>query len=422
MIPLAYAMQQLQHWIVEAAPAAAYPLCATRIGFARQPGRFTRDRVHLLDASAGSLEGFEFEPGAAVFLCLQPSTETRSEAPATPASARRGVEAKSLLALLASRDVSAISLDCELLLGYELLENVLSEGTRRFGSGGGTAEGGFESGQARQTFESCWERIMGGSLLSPAEIRAAFDRLPHAVGEHLSVGVAVPAHRAGKTGRDALFSALQEALPSYNVAPYREGAVVLLGSDKQLFRPSLSEADAKRAEEALRECDATMAISSQIKHRPADLQTLYRLADRTARLARMLGETLDEGPIVYCEDYSIYLIIDFCIRHYLRSGIGTDVVYLVHPAIIELTRYDAEHRSDLREVLYRFLLCDRSLAKTADAAFMHRNTVLNKITKVESMLGIDLNDARLRQKLILSCQIILYIENVLQRSLGIPED
>ena len=97
-------------------------------------------------------------------------------------------------------------------------------------------------------------------------------------------------------------------------------------------------------------------------------------------------------------------------------------MYLVHPAIIELTRYDAEHRSDLREVLYRFLLCDRSLAKTADAAFMHRNTVLNKITKVESMLGIDLNDARLRQKLILSCQIILYIENVLQRSLGIPED
>ena len=134
------------------------------------------------------------------------------------------------------------------------------------------------------------------------------------------------------------------------------------------------------------------------------------------------GGTLDEGPIVYCEDYSIYLIIDFCIRHYLRSGIGTDVVYLVHPAIIELTRYDAEHRSDLRDVLYRFLLCDRSLAKTADAAFMHRNTVLNKITKVESMLGIDLNDARLRQKLILSCQIILYIENVLQRSLGIPED
>ena len=95
---------------------------------------------------------------------------------------------------------------------------------------------------------------------------------------------------------------------------------------------------------------------------------------------------------------------------------------MIHSSIIQLTRYDAKHNSNLRDVLYHYLICDRNLVKTAAATYMHRNTVLNKITKVESMLGIDLNDARLRQKLILSCQIILYIENVLQRALGIPED
>ena len=50
---------------------------------------------------------------------------------------------------------------------------------------------------------------------------------------------------------------------------------------------------------------------------------------------------------------------------------------------------------------------------------MHRNTVLNKINKITSMLDLDLEDPNLRQKLILSCQVILYIECAMNRSLNL---
>lgn len=131
-----------------------------------------------------------------------------------------------------------------------------------------------------------------------------------------------------------------------------------------------------------------------------------------------LHDSASESHIVYYEDYSIYCMIDMAIKQYLSNPVNDDVVYLVHSAVIQLTRYDAANNTNLRDVLYNYLIFDRNLVKTAAATYMHRNTVLNKINKITSLLDLDLEDPILRQKLIVSCQIILYIERAMNRSLN----
>ena len=83
--------------------------------------------------------------------------------------------------------------------------------------------------------------------------------------------------------------------------------------------------------------------------------------------------------------------------------------------MIHLTRYDRQHNNNLRDVLYYYLLNDRNLVKTAAATYMHRNTVINKMSKIMDLIHLDLEDGNLRQRLMLSCQFIRYYEKVMER-------
>ena len=57
---------------------------------------------------------------------------------------------------------------------------------------------------------------------------------------------------------------------------------------------------------------------------------------------------------------------------------------------------------------------ERNLKKTADDLHMHRNTVLNKLKKINELVDLDFEDQRLRQRLIFSSQFMRYYEKVLE--------
>ena len=83
---------------------------------------------------------------------------------------------------------------------------------------------------------------------------------------------------------------------------------------------------------------------------------------------------------------------------------------LIHPAITILTRYDSENGTNLRDILFYYLLNNRSLAKTAAATYMHRNTIVNKIAKIEELVDLDLSDGNVQHRLLFSCQAQKYAE------------
>lgn len=92
------------------------------------------------------------------------------------------------------------------------------------------------------------------------------------------------------------------------------------------------------------------------------------------------------------EDYSMYYIIDLCAQQYMETHKNNDLIYLIHPSIIKIGRYDAQHNTNLREVLYFYLLCGCNLLCTAKVMYMHCNTILNKLNKINEIIQIPLED------------------------------
>lgn len=268
-----------------------------------------------------------------------------------------------------------------------------------------------------QVFCRCWQDIMDRKQVTNDEVRDALSRMPYPVQDFVSLGVITfPRRRSEIPYRDILIQ-IRRLFPYENITLYEHDILILLSQKERSFRPNFTDIDTEHLSNLLKQHDGMMAISAKTRRVDA-LPSFYYLAKRTALLAMALHDAPSEKRIVYYEDYSIYCIIDLAVKQYLQNPVNNDVVYLVHSAIIQLTRYDAEHHTNLRDVLYHYLICDRNLVKTSAATFMHRNTVLNKINKITSLLDLDLEDPVLRQKLILSCQIILYIERAMNCQLN----
>ena len=71
-----------------------------------------------------------------------------------------------------------------------------------------------------------------------------------------------------------------------------------------------------------------------------------------------------------------------------------------------LIRYDREHNSELAYTLYIYLLHEQNISKTAAEMHMHRNSVIYRIHKIQSLIGEDFGDHFERQYQILSYRIM----------------
>ena len=77
-----------------------------------------------------------------------------------------------------------------------------------------------------------------------------------------------------------------------------------------------------------------------------------------------------------------------------------------HPSIFKIQDYDKSNGTDYYKTLYQYLLCAGNITKTADIMFLHRNTVVHRITKLEEITSMSLNDGNNRFKLLLSYRIL----------------
>ena len=83
---------------------------------------------------------------------------------------------------------------------------------------------------------------------------------------------------------------------------------------------------------------------------------------------------------------------------------------LVAKEIRQLALHDRERGTQYCETLYHYLTCCRSLKKTCDALFTHRNTVLYRIRRIEDDFGIPLEDAAVHADLLLGVSLLLFEE------------
>ena len=83
---------------------------------------------------------------------------------------------------------------------------------------------------------------------------------------------------------------------------------------------------------------------------------------------------------------------------------------LIAKEIRALAAHDKEKATQYCETLYHYLTCCRSLKKTCDALFTHRNTVLYRIRRIEDDFAIPLDEPAIHADLLLGVSLLLFRE------------
>ena len=95
------------------------------------------------------------------------------------------------------------------------------------------------------------------------------------------------------------------------------------------------------------------------------------------------------------------LFSDLNQTHLYESFVETQLGALIH--------YDADNHTQLVETLSLYLQNNCNILHTADAAFTHRNTIKYRITRIEELLHIDLQNASARLNLHLALYLYHFI-------------
>lgn len=199
-----------------------------------------------------------------------------------------------------------------------------------------------------------------------------------------------------------IISLLEHIFPFSNITTYR-GEILLLV--RKTRRGIHLRFDQDALEQLLERYDGRAAIGNFSEFLTSLPSVYYQ-----AKSALRLGSVMDPNRRVYVyEDYSMYQIVEMAARM-LRQEMGSrNIVHLCNPALISLVMDDKRTGGNLTDVLYEYLRCERNAALAAKRLYIHRNTMLYKIHKIEDVIGQSLDDPSLRERLLFSYRVLEYM-------------
>jgi hypothetical protein len=118
------------------------------------------------------------------------------------------------------------------------------------------------------------------------------------------------------------------------------------------------------------------------------------------------GACLDIG-LEIDPDKSLYFYEDYAVHHLIKCSAGNmDLEKFCHRSVLELMNYDRLHRTDYSKSLKVYLSKDRNLVDTAKALFIHRNTLVSRIAKIQELLLLNMDDDDTRLYILLSYKVL----------------
>ena len=126
---------------------------------------------------------------------------------------------------------------------------------------------------------------------------------------------------------------------------------------------------------------------------------------QTAFLYEQALYALNEGKRCHPES-RFYDFFDYAIDYILESGALLSSVQACMPAVLELYERHQQNGDELFRTLQIYLENERSISRTSEALYTHRNTVLYRIRKIQDLFDHDLSDSYTREYTLLSIKIL----------------
>ncbi|MBE6015615.1 MAG: hypothetical protein E7241_09700 [Lachnospiraceae bacterium] len=223
----------------------------------------------------------------------------------------------------------------------------------------------------------------------------------------------------GKIGRfthlpwNYIIAQLQQLFPFSNITTYKNEILILLR--KNSYTPRLHLSNTEGINSLLEYYNGYLMVGNFSKFL-SSLSSIYYSTEDCFRIALIKNKDANLRILFY-EDYSVYQAIEMAATGLLSKHGLANPIYLCPPALISLYRYDRKNNTNLCTILKTYLNCDRNAAETARALYMHRNTMLYNISKIQKILGQSLDDTMLRTRLIYGFYVIEYVEDILGENL-----
>lgn len=165
-------------------------------------------------------------------------------------------------------------------------------------------------------------------------------------------------------------------IPHCRAFLYGSNMVCILGSEQEILD---WETSMPQVSDMLKKWQLVAGISRRFNS-PHQVRDHYVQALHALELGRILKRR------------SCFLVYDYLsIFHVLQSLPQTSLKQYCHQKICDLATYDLEHDSELCKTLLVYLENQKSLSKTAELLFIHRNTVHYRIAKCMEVLDNNLD-------------------------------
>ena len=136
-------------------------------------------------------------------------------------------------------------------------------------------------------------------------------------------------------------------------------------------------------------CRLLIGVGSAQQGQAANVARSFDEGQEALRIARALDQ--EEGVASFSELGVLHWL------YHLPAGVVEDNVYLQH--VRALAAYDAERDADLLNTLEAYLDFGGSLVEAAEALYVHRNTLLQRIERIQELSGLDLRNPLQRMNL-----------------------
>jgi len=144
-----------------------------------------------------------------------------------------------------------------------------------------------------------------------------------------------------------------------------------------------------------------IGISSRFKNF-SSFKDQYGLVTQIIEIGAMLNP---KEKIYYYDDYAIFNLVHMFSRN--SDSIAVDQICC--PEAILLYEHDQRHNTNLLESLFIYLLTERSLLKAAKKLYIHRNSLVYRLEKINDLAHLSLDDPVFRMRMILSCYALYYM-------------
>lgn len=209
---------------------------------------------------------------------------------------------------------------------------------------------------------------------------------------------------------ELVMTRLQTIFPKQNMTVYQNDIVILYTTQQSRLKPDV---DYNALGVLLEFYNARIGMSGMISNW-YHIRTNYLLAKQTIMMSQVLRP--DSNERVFSRwDFVMEITLYLCSRGYNDVYGHNDIIYIIHPAIARLAKYDAAHGTSLVDIFRQYMLNNCHATNTAKALYMHRNTFMLKLKKCYELFGEEIDVQANITSLMFSCAAVEYYTKYLRK-------